>query len=400
MTQLLKAGADAGNNSLKLWVKDKEPINIPTVYSLYMGETTELMDLEDIPKEDLLNNIDVTINSKALSENGLRYAIGNKVIDENLDALELEKKSDKSKDEIPVIVTLAGLAISAMKEKENEDRNHIDVTYDLSVALPVSTITKESAAHNSARYTGTHEVIYHHPSGRNVKVVLKIQYCKCLPEGASAAWGVVYDENGKLTERKVEADGRVAKVNFADKTLLHFDIGSGTTEIVVTEGVKFNPKLSEGLGYGVKHAISEIIKRWNRKNPRKSIDSIAEFNEIYFDTEHPRHSALREESKTGLMQLSKLISQAIINKIDDMKDDPYVFIYGGGAAVLKENLQSILRSKDRMVNVTFLKDPLYVNARGLLVYTCSPRFTQQKEKELGVETASPANNSFNKKKNN
>ncbi len=120
MTQLLKAGADAGNNSLKLWVKDKEPINIPTVYSLYMGETTELMDLEDIPKEDLLNNIDVTINSKALSENGLRYAIGNKVIDENLDALELEKKSDKSKDEIPVIVTLAGLAISAMKEKENE----------------------------------------------------------------------------------------------------------------------------------------------------------------------------------------------------------------------------------------------------------------------------------------
>ncbi len=109
----------------------------------------------------------------------------------------------------------------------------------------------------------------------------------------------MYDENGKLTERKVEADGRVAKVNFADKTLLHFDIGSGTTEIVVTEGVKFNPKLSEGLGYGVKHAISEIIKRWNRKNPRKSIDSIAEFNEIYFDTEHPRHSALREESKTG-----------------------------------------------------------------------------------------------------
>lgn len=100
------------------------------------------------------------------------------------------------------------------------------------------------------------------------------------------------------------------------------------------------------------------------------------------------------------MQLSKLISQAIINKIDDMKDDPYVFIYGGGAAVLKENLQSILRSKDRMVNVTFLKDPLYVNARGLLVYTCSPRFTQQKEKELGVETASSANNSFNKKKNN
>lgn len=61
-----------------------------------------------------------------------------------------------------------------------------------------------------------------------------------------------------------------------------------------------------------------------------------------------------------------------------------MFIYGGGAAILKPYLQPILKSKDRMTNVTFLKDPMFVNARGLLVYTCSPRYEQQKERELGV----------------
>ncbi|ALA55241.1 ParM/StbA family protein [Shouchella clausii] len=380
----LKAGADAGNNGMKLWVKDSEPVLIPTVYSLYMGETTELMDMEDIPAEDLLHNIDVTINSKALSFNGQRYVIGEKVLNDNLQGIELEKKSDKSKDEIPVLVTLAGLAVDAMKKDYSKD--NIEVTYDLSVALPVSTITQKSAQANAARFTGTHEVIFHHPSGRNVTVTIIIEYCKCLPEGAAAAWGVVFDENGKLSERKVEVGDQIMKMDFANKTLLHFDIGAGTTEIVVTEGVKYNPKLSEGLNFGVKATINEIIKRWNRNNPRKSIDSMAEFNEIYFDTEHPRHNDLVDLSKTGLLQLAQQISSSIINKIDDLKDDPYVFIYGGGAAILKEYLQQILKSKGRLTNATFLNNPMYVNARGLLVYTCSPRYQQQKEKELGVVT--------------
>jgi len=382
MANILKAGADAGNNGLKLWVKDSKPMLIPTVYSHYMGETTELMDMDNIPPNQLINNIDVTINSKAIAFNGQRYIIGEKVLNDNLQGIELEKKSDKSKDEIPVIVALSGLAVDAMKR--NYDKDSIEVTYDLSVALPVSTITQTSAKRNAERFMGTHEVIFHHPSGRNVSVTIKIQYCKCLPEGAAAAWGVVFDESGKLAERKIEKDGKITNVNFKDKTLLHFDIGASTTEMVVTEGVNFKPKQSEGLNYGVKASINEILKRWNRNNPRKSIDSMAEFNEIYFDSEHPRHNDLIRESRTGLLQLSQQISIALINKIDDLKDDPYVFIYGGGAAILKTFLQQTLEAKGRTTNVTFLHNPIFVNARGLLVYTCSPRYDQQKDKALGV----------------
>lgn len=378
----LKVGADAGNNGLKLWVEGENPIQIPTVYSYYTGETTELMDIDDIPKEELINNIDITINSKALSLNGERYIIGEKVLNDNINGTELENKSDKSKDEIPVLVTLAGLTIHAIKKEY--DKEKIEMAYDLSVALPVSTITQESAKNHAERFIGTHEVIYHHPSGRNVTITIKIDFCKCLPEGAAGAWGVVFDEKGSLIERKIEIEDKVIKANFQDKTLLHFDIGSGTSEIVVTKGVQFNPRLSEGLNYGVKATINDIIKRWNRVHPRKTIDSTAEFNEIYFDQEHPRHNELMDASKTSLMQLANQISSSIINKIDDLKDDPFVFIYGGGAIILKDYLQQILKNKERMTNVTFLSDPMFVNARGLLVYTCSPRYEQQKQKSVGV----------------
>ncbi|WP_409293003.1 hypothetical protein [Peribacillus sp. SCS-37] len=54
----LEACANAGNNGLKLWVKDSSHIAIPTVYALYMGETTELMKMDDIPADKLINNIE------------------------------------------------------------------------------------------------------------------------------------------------------------------------------------------------------------------------------------------------------------------------------------------------------------------------------------------------------
>lgn len=384
MTNEIKfAGVDAGNNSLKLWVAGSEPIAIPSVTSFYLGETTALMDMEDIPLTQLEENIDVTINSKALLFNNKRYIIGEKVLNDNLSAIELEEKSDKSHDELPAIVALAGLAIDAMKH--DYDNNSIHITYDLALALPVATITQETANNHAERFIGTHEVTFHHPSGRNVKITIEIQYARTLPEAAAAAWGIVFDENGKVKKHQVEINDTILTTDMTDKTLLHFDIGGGSTEQVVTQGVKFNPRLSDGLDYGVKKTINGVIARWNRQNPLKSIDSIAEFNKIYSTSNHPRHNAIFSETQPSLLQLANKISTSIINKIDSVKDDnKHVFIYGGGAIVLKDTLSKILNNSGRMTNIVFLDNPEFANAYGLMVYACSPRFKMQKDKTLGV----------------
>lgn len=382
MSVILKAGADAGNNGLKLMVKGQKPIYIPSIYSLYIGESTGLLDEEDVSISELEKNIDVTISSPSLMLNNIRYIVGEKVIHDQLKGTEIEKKSNKSTDELMVLTILSGLAVGAMRHNPNS--NHINIRYDLSVALPMQIITPEIAGENAKRYMGSHKVIFHYPNGRDVTVNITVEFCKCLPEGASGTWGIVYDEDGNAVKHKVEdAKDKVTEIDFVEKTLLSFDIGAGTTEEVVSYGINFKPQLSKGLSYGVKEPLLQIITRWNRKNPTKTIDSITEFNEIYLNPKHPRHDMLVEESQQALLGLAARVATDIINKIDDMKDDPYVFIYGGGAVMLKNSLQLILKQKGRLKNVKFLDDPLFTNARGLLVYTCSPRYREHKQKELG-----------------
>lgn len=386
----IKVGIDAGNNGTKLFPEGQEPFMIPAVYSEYLGDVINKLDMEDIKPDMLVNNIDVTIASESILFSNTRFIVGQKVLDDKLETIEMEKKSNKSTDDVPLITALSGLAIDAMKR--NPGKEIIKQSYDVGVALPIGSISKDAADHYEKRYMGTHTITFHHPSGNKVKVQITIEFCKCLPEGAAAAWGVVYDEQGKLIERKIEIEvpgdeeqePKIETITYEDKTLLHFDIGAGTSEIVVTNGVAFNPNLSEGRAYGTKQTILEIIKRWNTVYERKTIDSIVEFNEIFFDSEHPRHSTLKDFSVQFIRQLATKFSSDVINKIDEMKDDPYVFIYGGGATLIKSDLEKILKHKGRLKNVVFLKDPMYVNARGLLVYLSSPRFKQLKEQKLGV----------------
>ncbi|EOO35302.1 hypothetical protein IIU_02247 [Bacillus cereus VD133] len=382
MSILLKAGADAGNNGLKLMVKGQDPIFIPSIYSLYIGEPTGLLDEVDVSLSELENHIDVTISSPSLMLNNVRYIVGEKVIQDQLKGTEVEKKSNKSTDELMVITILSGLAVSAMRQSPTS--SHINIRYDLSVALPMQLITQEIAAENAKRYMGNHKVIFHYPNGRDVTINVSIEYCKCLPEGASGTWGIVYDEEGNVVKHKIECEqNQVSEIDFVDKTLLSFDIGAGTTEEVVSLGVNFRPQLSKGLSYGVKETLLQIITRWNRKYPTKTIDSITEFNQIYLNDKHPRNTLLVEESQAALLGLAARVATDIINKIDDMKDDPYVFIYGGGAVIIKNSLKMILKQKGRLKNVIFVDNPLFTNARGLLVYTCSPKYREHKQKELG-----------------
>ena len=82
---------------------------------LYIGEPTGLLDEEDVSLSELENHIDVTISSPSLMLNNVRYIVGEKVIQDQLKGTEVEKKSNKSTDELMVITILSGLAVSASK---------------------------------------------------------------------------------------------------------------------------------------------------------------------------------------------------------------------------------------------------------------------------------------------
>ena len=378
-----KVGADAGNNALKMEVENDKLIYIPSVYAQYEESLVEDLNPQEIDIDKLEDNLDMTFCSPALEINNVRLVVGKKVKTDGLFPNEMENKSDKSKDEIPVIVTLAGLAVSAMRS--NPTATNIKIKYDLAIALPINFINSENLARNEKRFTGTHIVIFHHPTGKDVKIEMEIQFCKCLPEGASAVWGVCFNEKGEEIFREVEKeDGTIEKINFLNTLNLLFDIGAGTTEVVLTEGLNFRPKLSKGLNYGTKEFINKYIDQWNNTHPGKEIQSFAEFNEIYFDSEQSRHNAVVSSFGPTQQAIALNLQKEIINKMDSIKDEHFVFIFGGGAALIEKQLKEILTKKNRIRNVIFLKDPMYVNARGLLVYACSPRYNQLKEQALTV----------------
>ena len=64
------------------------------------------------------------------------------------------------------------------------------------------------------------EIIGYFPlsNGRDVTINVSIEYCKCLPEGASGTWGIVYDEEGNVVKHKIECEqNQVSEIDFVDK---------------------------------------------------------------------------------------------------------------------------------------------------------------------------------------
>ncbi len=76
------------NNGLKLMVKGQDPIFYSSIYSLYIGEPTGLLDEVDVSLSELENHIDVTISSPSLMLNNVRYIVGEKVIQDQLKGTE------------------------------------------------------------------------------------------------------------------------------------------------------------------------------------------------------------------------------------------------------------------------------------------------------------------------
>ncbi|MEX3625050.1 ParM/StbA family protein [Viridibacillus arvi] len=377
MTKTKKAGIDGGNSSGKMRIGEHE-FNIPSVYAEQINGAVSNFEMADIAKDELIKNLDFTfVSTKALKATNKRYIIGEKVLkDRSSTPVEMELNSNKAEDELPVIVSLAGLALEAMLSNEGKDK--ITASYDLSVALPYQTMKKGYGDTHSDRFIGTHELIFHHPSGRNVNIAINIEYAKSMTEGAAGAWGVVYDDKGKLKKRDLVINGETVPVTFENRTILHTDIGAGSTELVVTNGVKYDPVLSQGLNYGVKKTIEDVIVLWNDTHDRP-IDSVAEFNDIYINAHHDIHTELRSVSRPYLEALAKSLAIKIKNMRDKLKDNPLTFIYGGGAIILKEYLTDALKERNSLKNVFFLEEPVFVNAKGLYVFTTSPIFDQLKK---------------------
>lgn len=384
-----KIGADIGNNSCK-FESELGKFSFSSSLAEYYPNHLELE--QEITLEQaaasLMNHLDFTVTSPVLEER--RYIVGQKILNDNLTAVELELKSDKSKDDKLKYLCLIGLAVDAIKrQKTIQAGKVIKVNYDLGLALPIKQINKERAQLLADKYMNTHK-LYWHVGNQSIAIEIKIEYARCIAEGQSAIWGLVYDENFQPLTYKLNIDGQEVETTLENKMLVGADIGGGTTELAVTRGVVLQLQLSDGLSFGTKEAIENRLSIWNKEFPKKEINSIAEFNNIYYDPSHPRHNMLRNSSimEATTRELAYLFHKPIVNCVNKIKDDVILFIFGGGQVFINSNLKALLKQNNSIENIIFVDNAIYANARGLYVYVSSPRFNELKQRHyetVGIE---------------
>lgn len=388
MAKAIPFGLDTGNGSLKAWSSGMtEGYLIPSVYSKVVEVNHHAGTAQvDYTPDEIIDNLDITyVATPALAETNQRYFIGKQVAKGfKNDGNETAENSLKYLDKTPALIGLAALAVDAIKR--NPNKRKIKINYDLAVALPIKDILH--AELHAKRFQGIHNLIVHQPSGNDIDIVIEVEASFCLPEGAAAAWGVVYDEKGRIIKYSINRDGNVVELDFKNKPLVHADLGAGTTELVYTKGIQYYHELSQPNEFGTKKIINEIRAVWNAnpENMRKQIPSTDAFNRAYYDSTNFRHNALKPLADKMMVQRTEKLGTDLINFYDRFTAQteevlPFI-IYGGGAILLKDILLKIFTANKLLDVVIFLNDPLFTNAKGLLVYASSPVFAQKKAEML------------------
>lgn len=362
---MFKFAADAGNSALKMIVEGvDEPILIPSVYSEHIEYGIEYGGFEDESVENILDYLDVTISTHSVMERK-RLIIGSKVVRDGLVADYLPIGAKKSREPFPLYLILTGLGAAAIKLHPKKKK--IRVEYEGGIALPVTQISPEEAAFAENRLEGSHTLIFHLPDG-DITVDMHISFVKCAPEGAIAAYDLIYD-----------FDGRVKNEDYLNIMIQHFSIGDGTTEMAVTQGVKYIRQLSRGIKIGVATPIDNIIHSFNQQYEYE-LRSRRHVVDIYLDKNHAHHDRLKKVADPHLRQLANLLSTQFTNQLRNAQDVSKIFVHGGGSIILRDHLKAIM--SERGYDLDFSDDPVFTEVRGLMKFVLSPRYKFFRDKKL------------------
>lgn len=355
-------GADAGNSALKLAVEGMdEVIYIPSVYT--EAVVYGIDDGEEESVSDVLDHLVVTITTPSI-EKKQNMIIGEKVVRDGVVASYLPVGVKKSREPFPLFLTLTGLAAAAIKM--NPGKKNIRIDYEGTITLPITQINQEEASLVESRLMGNHTVVVQLPD-QEITVNIFIHFAKCGPEGAIAAYDLIYDFNGNVKNEV-----------YLDSLIQYFDIGDGTTELPVTRGLKYEKILSRGLKVGVAGTLDLIMDNFNQKFDNYQLRSRRHAYQVLMDPKHKHHDEIKKIAEPYLSQLANVMATNFVNQLRNAQDVDECVGLGGGVVLVKDKLVPMM--KERGYEMKILDNAVNATAIGALKYSLSPRFQQFKAK--------------------
>ncbi|BCC15201.1 TPA: hypothetical protein ACLBZV_005551 [Bacillus cereus] len=355
-TYVLSVANDNGNSEHKLTVNGTK-VRQPNVYARISGPKFEKNNTLEQAIQELHGNIDVTISSPAIADaDNTRFLIGHaammgvgasKVKNMNL------TKGKKHEEDLPIINTLGIIATKTVQKhfeetKEVKNNDMLEVTVNMSTCLPASVYKDATAKKFKERFQqNTHLVTVNIKSDLKVIVKINFGYVGVTAEGTSPLFEIIEDGQGNYRTgemfKEFSEEYKMEEVDgsyFADKNLMHVDIGDGTTELILTHG--YDVKHSSGLKYGLGVALEEVSKKWEDKKSytRQDISDIAK------SESHAFHSDIIEDlNGAPLQNLASDISHDVKQFLDELRayQIQVMVVYGGGSILLKNHLYNKLK---------------------------------------------------------
>lgn len=382
------AGLDIGNGYVKGLVScdGNQPtsIDFPSCVST-MSHTTSIKtpayDAKSII-DDIFNNMDVIFDTPTVRK-PLPRLFGKRGI--QTDASQLEQfdvsgTSSKTKQELSAILilgSLAGKALQAYFNKYSSLPTDIIRAHctELAIALPI-TEYKECRKEYPNKFINIKHMVNIHNFEQTIRVEVVIDDIQILAEGASAQYAIV-DKGVPLMDAMLKdlrahgekLEGITANDVLAATNTLGIDIGEGTVNFPVFQNGTFNPDASwsyaKGYGDVLERAVKQLIENPNNKMPistRKQLNELllTPVNAINAKRIQLAQQIVKQEIISFVYQLLQQF-KSIMSKSGAFIE--VIYVYGGGASPIKEQLYSELIATTKEITGGDITPILYLDSR-------------------------------------
>jgi len=340
-------GIDIGNAKTELFFETKDgekSVRQPSVIS-YLLRSPDAPDLtEEQVMSSLMDNLLVTISSKAIKKNGLYY-VGNRALlhhgmksNMNLDL------GGKTNHDVPLITSLSMVAASAIKEHYDQHKElpeNMNIEIKMATAIPSSEYSQANAKRLEERFKERHTVVVH-VGEEEILTSIKVSECKVTEEGKTAMLAfyesdpsILSHYNELYNENKVPSD-------FDEAISLHTDIGDGTTELTVINGLSPVQGLSSGSRLGVGHASMDAISLLRDTTMNIGNDFTRQQLQEWLKQDSERGQIVRGFMEEAIYNQSVAILETIkaaYQKLASSNVD-YLFVHGGGSITFEDHLKN------------------------------------------------------------
>lgn len=368
----LIAGLDIGNGYVKgrAGAFGVKPTNIDLPSNVAVITTSHNIETPDdkVPEviADIFNEMDASFESKMVRETKRRL-FGRRGVRAGgyIEQFSVSNNhQSKAKQDLSAVLTLGCLAGKALQDyyernKKLPDENEIiQLRCRVALALPIAEYIEYRAEFANNYRQGSHMVTIHnfkHP----VRFQVIFDDVQVVAEGAAAQYAIVDGGEplmGSLLNdlRKMESvmpgiTKRLEKITPAillgAKHTCGVDIGEGTVNFPVMDGLSLNPDISTSMdkGYGV--VLNEALARLKRSNyPFTSRKQLTEFlnggpnpfnEELYSTVQH-----IVDEEIDGFASEIEMQFRSVIGTYGVGLE--LVYVFGGGATSMRNKLYPML----------------------------------------------------------